>query len=118
MAIAGNEGKRDQCAQALTAASSIAISAGTLYEALVVARRNNIGDELAELLATLDLTVHPIDEAAARRVAATYDLWGKGVHVANLNLADCFAYTLAHDLSCPLLYIGNDFAKTDIASAI
>ena len=37
---------------------------------------------------------------------------------ADLNFGDCFAYDLARSHNCPLLFIGNDFAKTDIRSAI
>jgi ribonuclease VapC len=35
-----------------------------------------------------------------------------------LNFGDCFAYALAAERRCPLLYVGNDFAQTDIVSAL
>ena len=44
--------------------------------------------------------------------------YGKGRHPARLNLGDCFAYALAKTLDVPLLYKGDDFAKTDIRSAL
>ena len=47
-----------------------------------------------------------------------YLQYGKGRHPARLNLADCFAYALAKRLDVPLLYKGDDFAKTDIRSAL
>ena len=47
-----------------------------------------------------------------------YLQYGKGFHPARLNLGDCFAYALAKTLDAPLLYKGDDFAKTDIRSAI
>ena len=47
-----------------------------------------------------------------------YLRYGKGFHAARLNLADCFAYALARMLDAPLLYKGDDFAKTDIRSAL
>jgi ribonuclease VapC len=47
-----------------------------------------------------------------------YLRYGKGFHPARLNLADCFAYALAKMLDAPLLYKGDDFAKTDIRSAL
>ena len=40
------------------------------------------------------------------------------VNFARLNLADCFAYALAKSLDAPLLYKGDDFAKTDIRSVL
>jgi ribonuclease VapC len=43
---------------------------------------------------------------------------GEGIHPAGLNFGDCFAYALAKEFDCALLYVGNDFARTDIASAI
>jgi len=32
----------------------------------------------------------------------------------DLNFGDCFAYALAKQHAAPLLYVGNDFALTDI----
>lgn len=50
---------------------------------------------------------------AAIDAAATY---GKIVgHKAALNLGDCFSYACAKSMDVPLLYKGNDFAKTDLA---
>ena len=56
--------------------------------------------------------------ATSNRVAAAYDRWGKGVHPARLNLGDCFAYALAEERGCPLLFVGEDFSRTDIASCL
>lgn len=36
-------------------------------------------------------------------------------HEADLNFGDCFAYACAKALGMPLLYKGNDFARTDLA---
>lgn len=47
-----------------------------------------------------------------------YARYGKGHHPARLNLGDCFAYALAKQLDLPLLYKGDDFAQTDIRSAL
>lgn len=42
--------------------------------------------------------------------------YGKAVgHPADLNMGDCFAYACAKSLNVPLLYKGDDFAKTDLA---
>ncbi len=49
---------------------------------------------------------------------SVYLRFGKGFHAARLNLGDCFAYALAKALDAPLLYKGDDFAKTDIRSAV
>ena len=64
------------------------------------------------------LRVEAVTREVAERVAQAYDQWGKGVHPAALNLGDCFAYEVAKRHSCRLLYVGNDFAKTDIESVL
>ena len=114
MAIALNEPRAQACIDVLQAATEVLISAGTLAEVLIVARRKGQGAELAETVDTFGFTVVPVSEADARRVADAYDLWGKGAHPAALNMGDCFAYALAKERDCPLLYVGNDFAQTDI----
>lgn len=43
--------------------------------------------------------------------------FGKGRHPAGLNFGDCFAYALAKTRGEPLLFKGNDFARTDIEPA-
>jgi len=42
--------------------------------------------------------------------------FGKGRHQASLNMGDCFSYAAAKALNVPLLFKGNDFGHTDIAS--
>ncbi len=37
---------------------------------------------------------------------------------ARINFGDCFAYALAKTANRPLLYKGDDFSRTDIASAV
>ena len=40
--------------------------------------------------------------------------YGKGHHPAALNYGDCFSYALAMTRGEPLLFKGEDFAKTDV----
>ena len=70
------------------------------------------------LLEGLSIEIHPVDAEGARRVAAVYTIWGKGVHPAGLNIFDCFAYALAREHEAKLLFVGNDFARTDITPAL
>jgi ribonuclease VapC len=58
--------------------------------------------------------VVPVTEADAILVAEAYDRWGRGAHSAALNYGDCFAYVLAKQRGCPLLFVGNDFSQTDV----
>lgn len=98
--------------------SPLIISAATLTEALIVARRNDVSRQLDQLIDLLDLSVEDVDAAFAVRAADAYARWGKGFHRARLNYGDSFSYALAQMHDCPLLYVGNDFARTDIRSAL
>jgi ribonuclease VapC len=69
---------------------------------------------VAELLDQLDCEVVPVTAAVARRIGDAYARWGRGMHPAALNFGDCFAYELAKAHNCPLLFVGENFAKTDV----
>jgi ribonuclease VapC len=118
MAIVLGEPQGDACIGAIEDAEGLLISAGTVAEALIVAARRNVGDEVALLIAGLGFEIVPVTAASARRIAAAYGRWGKGVHRASLNYGDCFAYEVAVEHDCPLLYVGSDFAHTDVRSAL
>jgi ribonuclease VapC len=114
MAVVLGEAEADTCITALEIEDEILISAATIAEALIVAARRNVGDEMARLIDGLGFNAVAVTPAAARRVALAYARWGKGVHAAGLNFGDCFAYELAREHDCPLLYVGGDFDRTDI----
>lgn len=116
MALLLDEPEADGCARILEEEENLIISAGTLAEALVVAGRRNIADELAALVRGLGMSVIHVTPAAARRIADAYERWGKGHHPAGLNFGDCFAYELASEQDCPLLFVGDDFSQTDLKS--
>jgi ribonuclease VapC len=118
IAVVFDEAKAGACSKALEADSEVLISAGTLAECLVVARRRHESQEVERLIVDLGMEIVNVTPASARRVAQAYERWGKGMHPAGLNFGDCFAYALAKEHSCPLLFIGNDFSKTDVASAL
>lgn len=73
---------------------------------------------MSRIVEGLALQVFGVDEGAAIRVAQAYRRWGKGRHPARLNYGDCFAYELASRNGCPLLFVGDDFSKTDLESAL
>lgn len=115
LALVLDESRASECAAALQS-DELIISAMTLAEALVVASRRGVSHQLRSLFDGLDFTVISVSQSTSERVAQIYDLWGKGIHPAALNLGDCFAYDVAKEHSCRLLYVGKDFAKTDIES--
>jgi len=118
MAIALDEPAAEACMGVLETEESLLISAGTLAEALIVGARCGIAEEIAELVAGLDLEVVSVTPGSARRTAEAYARWGKGLHPAALNFGDCFAYALAAERDCPLLFVGKDFSSTDVKRAI
>lgn len=118
MAILLDEPATAACTEALATSDRIVISAATVAEALIVAERRGRGPEMAMLVDGLGLEVVGVSLAVARRVAEVYSRWGKGASAARLNFGDCFAYEVARTRGCPLLYVGEDFARTDIASAL
>jgi ribonuclease VapC len=118
MTVLLREPKAGVCLDALEIEDEIAISVGTLAELFVVAAGRGISGHAADLVERAEIDVIAVTEGAARRVGEAYARWGKGIHPANLNFGDCFAYALAKERGCPLLYVGDDFAKTDVKSAL
>ena len=68
-------------------------------------------------MAMMTIEIMPASEVTFLQVTDAYDRWGKGLHPAALNICDCFAYALAVNRKCPLLFVGDDFAKTDVIRA-
>lgn len=115
--VVAQQPQGDRCAGILSNAELI-ISAATLAEALIVGSRKRVLPELEDVLGALALTVEDVDAEFAERAADAYRRWGKGFHRADLNYGDSFSYALAEMHDIPLLYVGNDFAQTDIRSAL
>jgi ribonuclease VapC len=118
MAILLGEPEADLCVAAIKAEDDIVISAATLAETLIVAGRRNIGAEAASMIDGLGVEIVAVTEASARRAADAYAIWGKGAHPAGLNFGDCFAYEVATDRACRLLFVGDDFSRTDVGGVI
>ena len=118
MAIVLVEPAMQSCKNALKLDPDVVISAGTLTESLIVASRRNVSEQVLRLVDELNFDVIPVTRATAERIDLAYSKWGKGVHPASLNLGDCFAYDVAKQHSCKLLFVGKDFARTDIESVL
>lgn len=118
MAIVLNEADAGRCAAVLESQERLMISAGTVAEALIVAAHRQVGEEMSRLLQGLGFEIVSVTPVAALRIAQAYARWGKGRHAAALNFGDCFSYEVAKEQACPLLFVGDDFAKTDVASVL
>ena len=102
-------------------AGDLSMSAATRTElGIVVEARQGpaAADDLRALLDRIAVTIEPLDADQAMVALAAWRRFGKGRHPAGLNLGDCFSYALARTLAVPLLFKGNDFAQTDITSAL
>lgn len=118
VAIVKQEPSGTACWAVLRQTQRIFISAGTLTELRIVVRRQGLHLDTEEMLESMPVVVIPVDEAMSRKVADTYDRWGRGIHPAALNMGDCYAYALAQDMGLPLLYVGDDFTQTDVRPAV
>jgi ribonuclease VapC len=102
-------------------AGDVGISAATLVETRIVAEAKQgtaAAADLRTLLTAIDADIVAVDADQADIAAAAWMRFGRGRHPAALNFGDCFSYALAKSLGAPLLFKGNDFAQTDIASAL
>lgn len=117
VAVIAQEPEAASCIAVLSE-NDLVISAATLAEVMIVAKRKRLEPSLRVLLDGLVMDVADIDTDFAERAADAYGRWGKGFHPAQLNYGDSFSYALAEMYDCPLLYVGDDFAKTDIRSAL
>ena len=70
------------------------------------------------LLRELDVTVVPFGNAEWHRAVDAVNRLGRGRHGAGLNFGDCLAYATAAVAGDSLLFVGNDFRKTDIRPAL
>ena len=119
LAILFDEPERRRFNEAIEAAESRVMSAATFVETSIVIEAR-LG---AEGLRDLDLFVEragielaAVDSEQAHVARRAFSRFGKGRHRAGLNYGDCFAYALATVLGEPLLYKGEDFRQTDLAS--
>ena len=118
MAILSGEPQSDACIAVLAAEAHVLISAGTMAEALIVASARGFDEEMLALFDRFGCEVVSVTGPVAIKVADAYTRWGKGRHRARLNFGDCFAYALAKERDCPLLFVGRDFSGTDIATPL
>ncbi|WP_137124711.1 type II toxin-antitoxin system VapC family toxin [Roseomonas sp. HF4] len=121
LAILQNEPEARAFGDALGAAPSVAIAAPTLVEVGIVAEARAgeaVRSRIARLLESLEAEVVPFTETHARAALEGWRRYGKGRHPAGLNLGDCFAYALAVARDEPLLFKGENFARTDVKAAI
>jgi ribonuclease VapC len=73
---------------------------------------------LALLLEQLDLTILSFEAPHALAARVAFLRYGRGRHPASLNFGDCLTYAIARVSNLPLLFVGDDFALTDLEPAL
>ena len=121
LAIFLAEAERQQFLEVIIQAETRCISAVNVLETGIVleARRGEAaGREFDLFLHHAHFTVIPADSEQVEIARVAWRKYGKGQHAAGLNFGDCFAYALAKVMNEPILFKGDDFARTDLAAAI
>ena len=122
IAIARRESGADDLIDALDEAPIRRVSAASLFEAFIVvdgAREAVLSGRFDDFLRAGESTIEPVTEAQVRIARQAYRDFGKGSgHPAQLNFGDCFAYALARETGEALLFVGKDFAQTDVEPAL
>lgn len=117
IAILTREASADRLVAAVEADRTRLVSAATLVEASLVllGRYGEVGEsELDRLLRAVGAEVVPVGEEQANLARDAALRFGLGRHPAGLNFGDCFSYALAVARDEPLLFVGDDFAQTDV----
>jgi ribonuclease VapC len=122
IAIVKNEPERERFLSCISPCKRALVSSATLLESRVVIfnQQGHTGYQILEEL--LGLPVFEVIAQSQEEIDVAYEaflMYGKGNrHKAQLNFGDLFSYALAKSRNIPLLYKGEDFAHTDVRSAL
>ena len=117
MAILTREPAAERLVAALDADPTRLISAATVVEASLVllGRYGDAGEPLLDrLLRGIGAEVVPVGDEQLPLARDAALRFGRGRHPAALNFGDCFSYALSLSRGEPLLFVGDDFARTDV----
>jgi ribonuclease VapC len=122
IAILRSEPEAKACALAIEQSVNRRLSAANFVEAALVidgSRDPVASRRFDDLIKEAKITIEPVTELQAKIAREAYRDYGKGSgHPAKLNFGDCFAYALAREKDEALLFKGDDFIHTDIASVL
>lgn len=118
LAILLDEPERRAFNEAIASAAVRRLSVASFVEISIVLEARHGADGLRNLDLFLErarIELVPVDFEQGRAARLAFSRFGKGRHPAALNYGDCFAYALATRLAEPLLFKGDDFARTDVS---
>lgn len=117
IAILQNEPEADRLISEMQNAETLRISAASVVELGIVmySRYGDAGElEVDQFIHRLNISIVPVSTEQAELARTAYRKYGKGIHSAGLNYGDCFSYALAISFQEELLFVGEDFSKTDV----
>ncbi|MDN5926159.1 MAG: type II toxin-antitoxin system VapC family toxin [Hyphomicrobiales bacterium] len=121
VAILTNEPERNDLVSALASAEDCTTSIVSSFEAVLALRRKTGDGDSAvhlfrEFLLRTGIRIADAGDTLLEGLLECHGRYGKGSgHPARLNMGDCFSYAMAGQAGVPLLYKGDDFARTDLA---
>jgi ribonuclease VapC len=119
LAVLFNEPEAERIARSIASDPRRLASAFTMFETAIVAEARKGepgGRELDLLVHKIGLESIPLTGSHAEVARDAWRRFGKGKHPANLNIGDCCSYALSRIAGEPLLFKGDDFARTDVSA--
>lgn len=120
LAIVFKEPGYEALIEKLLAPGRRGVGTPTLAEAGIVLTARLEGDAealLSGMLQQFEVVPVPFGDGHWRAAVEAFHRFGKGRHPAALNFGDCMSYATAKLADRPLLFVGEDFSKTDLRAA-
>ncbi len=118
VALIRGEPEAEQIIQRIEQGGVFYVASPTILELQLVLSGRPGRDALADVKAAkerIGFTVVPFTEAHTDAAFTAWQRYGKGRHPAALNLGDCMSYAVAKVAQAELVYVGDDFSRTDLA---
>ena len=106
---------------ALASSEDVGIAAPTWLEtSMVLAGRGHRDPQrfLEDFGREFRIESIPFTAELSRSALRAWQKFGRGNHAARLNFGDCISYATATASGRPLLFVGDDFSKTDVVAAL
>lgn len=95
------------------------LETGTVLAGRRIIEKIKAIDDLDAFLVEAGIALMPVDTNQAQLALRARIAYGRGMgHGGSLNFGDAFSYALAKSRDAPLLFVGDDFAATDVRQAL
>lgn len=120
LAIVFREPGYDELVDKLARSASSGIGTPTAAELGIVLGARLSGEargQVVRLLQELAIEVVPFGDEHWKVAISAWTRFGRKRHRASLNFGDCLTYAVAKLAARPLLFVGDDFSRTDLERA-